>query len=218
MMSDTPDRFKNEILFSKKLSEGLKVINLKSPKFYIKMHQENNPGRLAINSLNCHTSEISRFVEHHLQPLVKEIPSYIKDTNDFVSKINNFKVPENLFLVTIDVKALCANISNKEVIKLLSNENTANHTKKTVATKVITTFLALILTLINSFLTQSFTFKSKAAPWEQYLPLHAQTYSCPSSKRDTSIFLLKSNPAAICASSARFLWYGPDQRTNLNFS
>ena len=66
MVSDTPDRIKNEILLSKNLSEGLKVINPKSPKFSIKMHQENNPGRLAINSLNCHTSEILRFVDHHL--------------------------------------------------------------------------------------------------------------------------------------------------------
>ena len=59
-----------------------------------KIHQENNPGRPALNSINCHTCEISRFADHHLQPLVKEVPSYINDTNDFVNKINNFKVSE----------------------------------------------------------------------------------------------------------------------------
>ena len=88
---------KTKICSPKKTAVGLKVINLQRPKCYItpKIHKENNPGRPVINSINCHTSEISRFVDHHLQPLVKEIPSYIKDTNDFVNKINNFKVPEN---------------------------------------------------------------------------------------------------------------------------
>ena len=52
-----------------------------TPKFYI--------------LIECHTSEISRFVDHHLQPLVKQIPSYIKDTNDFINKVNNFSVPVN---------------------------------------------------------------------------------------------------------------------------
>ena len=41
--------------------------------------------------------------------------------NDFVNKINNFKVSENSFLVTMDVKTLYTNISNKEGI---ANENT----------------------------------------------------------------------------------------------
>ena len=90
--------FKKENLLSKKLTEGLKSVNPKSPKFYIspKIHKENNPGIPAINSINCYTSEISRFVEHHLQPLVREIPSYIKDTNDSINKSNNFPVPSNL--------------------------------------------------------------------------------------------------------------------------
>ena len=45
-----------------------------------------------INSINCYTSEISRFADHHLQLLVREIPSYIKDKNDFINKIDNFNI------------------------------------------------------------------------------------------------------------------------------
>ena len=84
MVNDTLDRFKNENLLSKKTAGRLKVINPKSPKFCItpKIRKINNPGRPVINSIKCHTSEISYFVDHHLQPLVKEIQSYIKDTND----------------------------------------------------------------------------------------------------------------------------------------
>ena len=55
--------------------------------FYIspEIHKENNPGRPVINSINYHISEISPFVDHDLQPLGGEIPSYIKDTTDFIN-------------------------------------------------------------------------------------------------------------------------------------
>ena len=98
MVNDTLHRFENENLLSKKVAWGLKVINPKTPKFYITpiTQKENNPGRPVINSINCHTSEISPFVENHSQHLVSEIPSYIKDTNDFVNKINHSKVWEKL--------------------------------------------------------------------------------------------------------------------------
>ena len=84
MVNGTLDRFKNENLLSKKSAEGLKVINSKTEKFYLtpKIHKENNPGRPINNRINCHTSEISRFVDHHFQPLVRETPSDIKDIND----------------------------------------------------------------------------------------------------------------------------------------
>ena len=97
LVNDTIDRFKKENLLSKKLANGLKSVNPKTPKFYIspKIRKESNLGKPVINSINCHSSETSRFVDHQLQPLVREIPSYIKDTNDFVNKIDNFAVPPN---------------------------------------------------------------------------------------------------------------------------
>ena len=134
MVNDTLDQFKNENPFSKIIAEGLKIINPKTPKLYItpKINKENNPGRFVINSI----TEISRFVDHHPQPLVKEIRSYMKDTNDFVNKINIFKVRENSFLVSMDVKALYTNIPNNEGIAAVRRKH-GNYTKKTVAIIVI---------------------------------------------------------------------------------
>ena len=68
MVYDTLDQFKNENLLSKRTEEGLKMVNPKIPEFYIppKIHKENKPGRLAINSINCHTYETSHFVNHDL--------------------------------------------------------------------------------------------------------------------------------------------------------
>ena len=41
--------------------------------------------------MNFHTANISKYVDYHLQPIVKQIPSYVKDTNDFINKINAVK-------------------------------------------------------------------------------------------------------------------------------
>ena len=82
MVNQAIERFKNEKLPPQKIADDLKITNRKTPKFYIspKIQKPNNPGRPVINSIECHTTEISRFVDHHLQPVVKQIPWFIKDT------------------------------------------------------------------------------------------------------------------------------------------
>ena len=76
MFNQTIERLKNENLLPKKAADGLKIRSPKSPKFQMspKIHKPNNLGRPVINSIECHT-EISRFPDHHLQPVVKQIPS-----------------------------------------------------------------------------------------------------------------------------------------------
>ena len=83
-----------------------------------------------------------------------------------------------------------------------------------VATKVIT-FLALILTLNNFIFNSKFYLQIKGCAMGT---ICAPTYAniCLSLKRDTSILSLKTNAAAICDLSTMFLWYGPNQRMNLN--
>ena len=122
----------------------MKIKNPKTPKFYItpKIYKENPRGPVT-DSIKDPISEISSFLKHHLQLLVKEIPSYIKGTNDFVKKINNYQVPENSLLVTTYVKALYIRIPNIEDIAAVKGKYN-NYTKKTVARKVITIFFALI--------------------------------------------------------------------------
>ena len=78
----------------------------------------------------------SRFVDHHLQPLVREIPSYIKDTNDFINKIDIFPVPPNSLLVTIDVKSLYTSIHSNEGIASVKKKYD-HYPKKTIHTKII---------------------------------------------------------------------------------
>ena len=61
-----------------------------------------------MSSVECHTEKISAFVDHHLQPINQELPSYIKDTTDFINKLENLPEDprEETFLVTMDVHSL----------------------------------------------------------------------------------------------------------------
>ena len=86
--------------------------------------------------------------------MVKQILSYIKDTNNSINKVSNFFVPVNSILVTMDVKSLYTSIPNNEGIAA-TKKRYDNYIHKTLSTKTITTFLALIHTLNN------FVFNSK---------------------------------------------------------
>ena len=69
MVNQTIERFRNEKLILQKVADGLEVSNPRTPKIYIsaKIHKPNHLRRPVIYSTECHTSEISRFVDHHFQ-------------------------------------------------------------------------------------------------------------------------------------------------------
>ena len=83
--------------------------------------------------------------------IVKQTPSCVKGTTNFLRKLDFFyikSVPDNAYFVFLDVKSLHASIPNGEGIKTVK-ESFDKHTSKNVATKVVGTFSALILTLNN---------------------------------------------------------------------
>ena len=183
MVNQTIERFKNEKLLLQKIADGLKITNPKTPKFYIspKIHKPNNSGRPVINSIECYTSEISRFADHHLQPVVKQIPSYIKDTNHFINKVNNFSVPVNSIIVTMDVRSLYTSIPNNEGIAA-TKKRYDSYIHKTIPTKIISTFLALILTLNNFVFNSKFYLQIKGCALQ-----HMQISSWLNLKKNTFI-------------------------------
>ena len=149
-VNDTITNFKNDKLITEKIAKGLQVEQPDMPKFYTrpKIHKTGNPGSPVVSSVNCHTYTIPKYVDFHLQPIVKNIPSYVRDTTDFLQKLDKVKnIPNDCLLVTLDVKSLYTNIPNNEGIKAV-REAYDNHPNKTVVTKVILTFLSLILTFV----------------------------------------------------------------------
>ena len=56
-----------------------------------KIHKTGILGRPIVSSCGAPTEKISLYTHHHLGPLVKGIPSYIQDTNDFLLKIQDIR-------------------------------------------------------------------------------------------------------------------------------
>ena len=72
-------------------ADNIKYFMVKDPKFarfYLlpKIHKrlENVPGRPVISNCGFYTENISAFLDFHLQLQIREVKSYIKDTNDFL--------------------------------------------------------------------------------------------------------------------------------------
>lgn len=130
-------------MLNEKVAEGLKRNDPKTSKFCLQQKIDNDgyPGHPVVRSVNCHTANISKHANYHLQPKVKETPSYVKGTQDFLKKVEKLKeIPEESLLVTLDKKPLYINIRNKEDIKAV-NEPYEIYKEKTVSTKVIITSL-----------------------------------------------------------------------------
>ena len=100
--------FKQEQLIPEETAEILKIKDPKAPKFHMipKIHKINNPGGPVVSFIGCHSTNVSKSVDY-LKPIVKDIHSYVEDSNEFLNKITTAKnIPANCLLVTMDEKSL----------------------------------------------------------------------------------------------------------------
>ena len=77
LVNDTIERFKKQKLIIGKVTEGLKS-DPETPKYTTEDDPEGDPGCLVVSSVNCCTTNISKYVQ---------IPRYVKDTQDFLKKL-----------------------------------------------------------------------------------------------------------------------------------
>ena len=103
---------------------------VKDPKFarfYLlpKMNKrlENAAGQPVISSCAFYTENISAFLGFHLQPLAREVKSYIKDTNDFLKNLRSLtNLHNDIILCSVDVASLYSNIPHQEGLSTLHKD------------------------------------------------------------------------------------------------
>ena len=81
-----------------------------------KIHKNPMGIRPIFSSCSNATETISQYVDYWLQPLMKNLPSYLKNTMELINKLKNFQIEPNTILVTIDVKSLYTCIPHKDGI------------------------------------------------------------------------------------------------------
>ena len=114
------EKFRKQKFLKDSTAKKLIVEEIRTPQFHIlpKIYKPDIPGRLVVSSAECHTSKISKFVDHYLQPHAKALPSYMKVTSDFLCKIRETEnITRDMFLVSVDVKSLYTNIPNHDGIE-----------------------------------------------------------------------------------------------------
>ena len=123
----------------------------KAGRFYIlpKIHKQGNPGRPIVSSNSHPTERISEFVDFFLQPLVTTLPSYVKDTNDFLNKLSLIhNLPNDILLVTLDVSSLYTNIPHNDGINACYHY-LSQRSNKTIPTNTLCDLIRMILTMNN---------------------------------------------------------------------
>ena len=134
-----------------KTKQYLIQTDVKPGRFYIlpKIHKPGSPGRPIVSSNNHPTERISHFVDHHLQPLVHKLLSFVKDTNDFLNKLQTIgNLPANSLLVTLDVSSLYTNIPHNEGINAC-DYFLRIRSHPTISTGTLCDLIRMILTMNN---------------------------------------------------------------------
>jgi len=81
-----------------------------------KLHKPGMPLRTIVNGRNHPTEKMAEIVEDELREHVTSLPSYIRDTTDFLNKIKNIPqpLPEGTLIFCLDVKALYPSVPRTE--------------------------------------------------------------------------------------------------------
>ncbi|XP_074800310.1 uncharacterized protein LOC141982282 [Natator depressus] len=104
--------------------------------FYLlpKIHKPGNSGCPIISGIGSLTAGLSGNVDSLLRPYATRSPSYLRDTTDFLRKLQFIgDLPENTILATMYVEALYTNIPHKDGLQAIRNSIPDNVTANLVA-------------------------------------------------------------------------------------
>ena len=95
---------------------------LASFRILAKLHKENKFGvRPLVNCSNTTLSIISKFLDFTLKPFITEHFSYIKDSQNLIQLLDNYKCNTNTSLFSADFESLYTNIPLNEAIEIISD-------------------------------------------------------------------------------------------------
>ena len=139
---EIPDKVFKSLLASKARTAGFYIL----PKIHKSLEPRKVPGRPIISGNNCATEKISCLVDEHIKPFVKTYPSYIKDTTDFINKVESIScLPQDFILTTMDVTSLYTNIPNHEGLTAVARVLTRHKPKYRLSYHSLCALLKLVL-------------------------------------------------------------------------
>ena len=100
-------------------ASNLIVDHPRTSRFYLlpKIHKPGNPGRPIVSACNCPTELLATYLDQITSPLVRRLPSYVKDTNHMLDIAQCFRYPTtgpDRFVFTMNIKSLYTVIPNND--------------------------------------------------------------------------------------------------------
>ena len=90
--------------------------------FLPKIHKPNNPGRPIVSAYSCPTELISSYLDKIMAPIVRSLPSYVKDSQHTLQIFRDFNfLGEDKLIFTMDITSLYTVIPNYEGLLALKH-------------------------------------------------------------------------------------------------
>ena len=107
--------------------------------FLPKIHKPNNPGRPIVSACSCPTELISSYLDKIMAPIVKTLPSYIKDSQHALEIFRDFSfLDQNKLIFTMDITSLYTVIPNDEGLRgKLKGTVRRNHGERTCSSRSV---------------------------------------------------------------------------------
>lgn len=119
-------KFLLQNLFNKKIGKFFLLPKIHKIPPEILLEIENNPakiieygflGRPIVSLCGTPFHNLSHFIDRILLPLVQSQNTYIKDTKDFIQKLENLNLNNNILLATFDASNMYTNLEYSEIIE-----------------------------------------------------------------------------------------------------
>ena len=95
-----------------KLYLSLEETDTQTMYFLPKIHKDPIKLRPIVSCTGGPTSTASAFLDNLLQPHMKAVRSYLRNSTDLVRTLQSLKIPPHAYLVTLDIESLYTNITH----------------------------------------------------------------------------------------------------------
>ena len=90
--------------------------------YSVLVHKPNNPGRPIVSACSCPTELISSYLDKIMTPIVKTLPSYVKDSQHVLEIFRDFSfLGQNKLIFTMDIPSLYTVIPSDEDLRALKH-------------------------------------------------------------------------------------------------
>ena len=80
------------------------------------------PGRPIVAGIGSLTEPLSQYIDFHIKDVVTKLPSFLKDTSDFLNKLESMgNISDSEYICTMDVTSLYTNVPHEEGLEALKH-------------------------------------------------------------------------------------------------